>query len=271
MIKKTANIPEHELHAYVDNQLDAERIQAVEAWLRAHPEDAEKVAAWKSQNLAISEYFDKDEYNRITRNLDVRALSQQHQYAYFKAAASVLLLLFAGLLGWYSHDYLSTRQIQDNQVYSFVEPAIAAYKVYSVDVKHPVEVTADKEQHLVTWLSKRLGQPLSTPDLSSLGYQLVGGRLLAIDKGPAAQFMFEDKEGKRITLFISNNPAIQTTAFRFKQASGVNSFYWVDKNLSYALSGELPRDELLDISHLIYQQYDTIPVTPRPDRSLIKS
>ena len=50
--------------------------------------------------------------------------------------------------------------------------------VYSPDVRRPVEVTADQEDQLVKWLSKRLGTPVSPPKLGALGYELIGGRLL---------------------------------------------------------------------------------------------
>jgi hypothetical protein len=36
-------VTEDELHAFVDNELPAERRGDVEAWLAAHPEDAERV------------------------------------------------------------------------------------------------------------------------------------------------------------------------------------------------------------------------------------
>lgn len=41
--------------------------------------------------------------------------------------------------------------------------AAVAYAVYSPEKRHPVEVGADQEQHLVNWLSKRLGAILKAP------------------------------------------------------------------------------------------------------------
>ena len=53
-----------------------------------------------------------------------------------------------------------------------------AHAVYAPDMGRPVEVGGDNEKALVTWLTKRLGAPVSAPSLSALGYELVGGRLL---------------------------------------------------------------------------------------------
>ncbi len=78
--------------------------------------------------------------------------------------------------------------------------AAAAHLTFVVDARHPVEVTAAQEGHLVQWLSNRLGRPLRVPDLAGLGFHLIGGRLLPGSAGPAAQFMFDDDNGTRLTI-----------------------------------------------------------------------
>jgi len=77
--------------------------------------------------------------------------------------------------------------------------AIAAHRTYSVEVRHPVEVDAGQEAHIVQWLSKRLGHQLIVPDLTVAGFRLMGGRLLPAEDGPAAQFMYENGTGERLT------------------------------------------------------------------------
>ena len=37
-------ITEDELHAYIDSELPADRIAALEAWLASHPEDMAQIA-----------------------------------------------------------------------------------------------------------------------------------------------------------------------------------------------------------------------------------
>src|SRR5262249_45771313 len=133
--------------------------------------------------------------------------------------------------------------------------AAIAHVVYSPEVRHPVEVGADQEAHLVAWLSKRLGTPLKVPGLGSLGYTLVGGRLLPGERGPVAQFMYQDGKGQRLTLSVRANPdESRETAFRFAQASSIGVFYWLDYKLGYALSGEIEKGELLRVANAIYKQ-----------------
>jgi anti-sigma factor RsiW len=127
--------------------------------------------------------------------------------------------------------------------------------VYSPEVRHPVEVGADQETHLVNWLSKRLGAQLKVPHLGSIGYTLVGGRLLPGERGPVAQFMYQDGKGQRLTLYVRTNPDdTRETAFRFAQENKVGVFYWLDHKLGYALSGEVEKAELLRVATAVYRQ-----------------
>ena len=133
--------------------------------------------------------------------------------------------------------------------------AAVAHVVYTPEVRHPVEVGADQQAHLVQWLSKRLSTPLKVPHLAEAGFDLVGGRLLPGDQGPVAQFMYQDKQGRRLTLYVRSDPdEKRETAFRFAQEGKVGVFYWLDGRLAYALSGELPREQLLKVSEIAYQQ-----------------
>jgi anti-sigma factor RsiW len=134
-----------------------------------------------------------------------------------------------------------------------------AYAVFTPEVRHPVEVESAQQEHLAQWLSKRLGRPIRIVGLQDAGYALLGGRLLPGEDGTRAQFMYQSADGKRITLYLGAVAAASTldrqeTAFRFAQEGKVASFYWVDQGFGYALSGELPRPELMTLAQLVYQQ-----------------
>ena len=134
--------------------------------------------------------------------------------------------------------------------------AARAHVVYSPEVRHPVEVGAAEEAHLVQWLTKRLGANVRAPTLSALGWKLVGGRLLP-DRGlPAAQFMYEDGTGRRLTLYMRKETGLNNTAFQFAERDGFAAFYWVDRPLAYAIAGRLAREELMALANAIYGQLE---------------
>ena len=176
-------------------------------------------------------------------------------------AASVLLAFGAG---WIGHGQWSARapgvsQNARGNALAFAHDAAVAHAVYSPEKRHPVEVAATEQQHLVQWLSRRLDKPLKVPDLSAEGYSLVGGRLLPGASGARAQFMFEDAAGQRVTLYIGaladrSGTSSQESAFRFAAGDPVPSFYWVDQGFGYALAGKLPRETLLALAGAVYKQ-----------------
>jgi anti-sigma factor RsiW len=135
--------------------------------------------------------------------------------------------------------------------------AAQAHVVFASEVRHPVEVGAAEQEHLVKWLSKRLGTPLRTPVLTSEGYELLGGRLLSGPEGPVAQFMYQDAGGKRLTLYVTSRAMKEsTTAFRFAQEGPISVFYWIDADCGYALSGELGKGELARVATTVYRQLE---------------
>ena len=103
----------------------------------------------------------------------------------------------------------------------------------------------------------RLGTPLKAPQLGEQGFRLLGGRLLAGEGAPRAQFMYEDGQGRRVTLYIAAfqpGHAPAETAFRSVRDSPRESFYWVEGAFGYALSAELPPAELQALARAVYRQ-----------------
>jgi anti-sigma factor RsiW len=243
-------VTETELHAYGDGVLPAPRAAAVEAYLAEHPEDAARVAAYREQTAALHREYDPVLDEPVPQRLAVPRRAGLRPLARV-AAVGAWFALGAGV-GWQLHSYTVERQTETS---TWARRAAIAHVVYSPEVRHPVEVGAEQEAHLVAWLSKRLGAPVKAPHLGSLGYQLVGGRLLPGDRGPVAQFMYQDGRGQRLTLYVRVNPDdSRETAFRFAQERGVGVFYWLDRKLGYALSGEVEKAELLRVATAVYRQ-----------------
>jgi anti-sigma factor RsiW len=180
---------------------------------------------------------------------------------YAMAAGWIAVGVAAGLLaGWQMHAFRSKAAPAQADVPGFVKRAALAHAVYSPEIRHPVEVGADQEQHLVAWLSKRLGAPLRAPKLEEVGYSLVGGRLLPGESGggpsPVAQFMYQCKQGTRVTLYVRTDAiGNRETAFRFAAEGNVKVFYWIDHKLGYAISSaDIAKDDLLKVANAVYQQ-----------------
>ena len=244
-----------ELHALVDGQLSAPRAEQVRAWLARHPDEAAKVHEWKAQKEALHAAFDSLLEQPVPEDLR-RATMHPAWWGTLlpKVAASLIWLSVGATIGFFARGSAPQAGMADLSA-SLPHQAAIAHIVYSPEVRHPVEVGADQESHLVLWLSKRLGSAIVIPKLGAQGFFLVGGRLLPGNKGPAAQIMYQDKAGTRLTLYVLQEIGNSETAFRFANEGKVSVFYWLDGPFGYALSGELPREQLLAIAETSYRQF----------------
>ncbi len=245
-------LTESDLQAYTDGQLDPLRLAEVEAWLADHQGDAERVASYRQQNAVLHALFDPVLNEPIPHRLVKTERRRWSMTLPLRYAAVAAWLAIGGTLGWLLHD---AQEVRSGAGMSLVRQAVIAHAVYTPEVRHPVEVGADQEAHLTAWLSKRLGTPVKVPHLGTLGYELVGGRLLPGSSGPAAQFMYQDARGQRLTLYVrGDNGGNQETAFRYVREDNIGVFYWIDGPFGYALSGDLEKSELLRVAQMVYQQ-----------------
>jgi anti-sigma factor RsiW len=246
---------EAELQAWVDGCLAPARRAEVDFYLAARPEEADRLKAYRRQNQELRALF-----NPVLEEPLPYAHTRppRRVWPWARIAAGAAIAVGAGLLGgaagWTLRGAAPT-VASATAADALPRMAAVAHAVYVPEVRHPVEVAADQQQHLVAWLSKRLGTQLKPPQLGALGYELVGGRLLPGDGGPVAQFMYADASGQRLTLYVSSGQKEKReTGFRFAQEGTVSVFYWIDGSFGYALSGGISRADLGRIAHTVYDQ-----------------
>ena len=248
-----------ELMAFVDGVLDADRAQMIEQQAQHDGELAATLAVMRAQQQALRASLDPVLDEPIPARL--LRIHPPARFSRARIAAALAWMTLGVIIGsQLSGLSLSTgqsvlaRRHAAHDLPRFVHQAVVAYGVFAPEVHHPVELGSADAQALNTWLSKRLQRQMQAPDLTQLGFSLVGGRLLPGETNkPAAQFMYEDRQGQRITMYLRGmaEPTAET-AFRFVEQGPVNTFYWVEGDWGYALSGELSRKQLLQIAQTIH-------------------
>ncbi len=248
------SIDDAALQAYADGRLAPDARAGIERWIAEHPEEAERLAGYRQISDELHRLYDPVLEETVPRRL-LQGGAGSRRAGWARAAGWVGLGIALGAVaGWQAHapklDRVAAHSVP------LAHRAALAHATYSPEVRHPVEVGADQEAHLVAWLSKRVGVPLRAPKLEALDFSLVGGRLLPGDPGPVAHFMYQASNGRRITLYVAPPPAGNVeTAFRYVQEGKVNVFYWADRRLGYALSStDVERSELLKLADIVYKQ-----------------
>jgi anti-sigma factor RsiW len=260
MTTRDSPVGEDELHAYVDGELPADRREAVAAWLADHPEQEAMVAAWQAQAESVRARYGAVADEPIPEQLKLEQLIRRDRLGARAggrawaalAAATLVAFVGGGAAGWMAHGASAAAPTGYD---AFTAEALDAYKLYVVEVRHPVEVPGSERAHMTQWLSKRLGYRQRIPDLQSMGLKLVGGRLLPGPTGAAAFYMYEGPSGERFTIYCAKAGAPET-ALRYKRGNRYAAFYWVDDKVAYVVSGPAERDRLEKVSKTIYDQVD---------------
>jgi len=254
------------LSAWVDGELDGqhEQRERVEAWLREHPQDAERVRQWSADRQALREGLAPMLDEPVPRRFAalVRADEPASTRHWRRAAMAAGLLLTGGVIGallgrhWPAGDAAGPQAAASAGANGsgWVQRAAYAHSVYVPEPRHAVEVKA-QEEHLARWLTRRIDVPVKLFDLRDQGFALVGGRLLPDGPGKSAQLMYQDAQGIRITVYLRKPDQATEAAFRYEQQGDVGLFYWVEAGAGYALVGALPKEQLLALAQEIYRQH----------------
>ena len=231
------------LMAYIDNELDPAVRAAVEADAAAMIE----IAALQRQADAIRTLFAPAAAEPVPARLDPHRLAlvrnRQRVQAVGRAAMIVAVLGVGIAAGWMLRPSGEAPALYDR----LIANAVSAHTVYVAEQRHAVEVSGSESEHLSNWLSNRLASKLAMPDLSAEGLSFLGGRLLPAPEvagGRAAQLMYEDAAGERLTLYITpsngvGGPALDTVRFGVDTA-----VYWADDIFTCTLVGPQPPEAM---------------------------
>ena len=258
-------IDEGELHALVDGELDPARQAEVEAWLSENPEAAGRVAGYRAQNAGMHALFD-GVLNEDLPPVIIAALAGRRQWLPRGAAiaAGFALLLSGAVAGWVVRGELPTTTDETTQIAATTPPIDTQVLMDRATQAHLVSsdedlrlAPTDGGDDIGNYISTRMGQRVRVPQLTSLGYRLVGSRVLPDPDGPAAQFVFEEADGARVTLYVRSEAA-SGVDITYALADDLSMFYWNDSKHSYALVRELEdetgRDALQSAAKAVYRQ-----------------
>ena len=232
-------VSDSELNALVDDELEPARQAEIEAWLADNLETAQRVARYRAQSAGLHALYDdilNEELPASTAALlDVRRAGV---LAWAAMAAAIALFVVGAAGGWLVRgdgvpdtgaqiaSALTTSPINtspiDTQV--LMQRASMAHVVSRQDELRTPAVGGSAA--MGDYIADRMGKQVCVPSLESFGYDMVGGRVLPDTDGLAAQFVFADEQGRKVSLYV-----------RSEQADGVD--------ITYALA-DGPVDVLLE-------------------------
>jgi len=243
-------IGEDDLQAYQDRRLPLERAAMVEAYLAAHPEVAQRMQQYAGLEVQLAAALTAKLEEPIPSRLRIAAVAGRRRRRLATAlgrVAAALLLVAAGAAG----ERYTEFRFRPEPLGAATANAVAAFHTFTVEVRHPVEVRAEDGPNLAQWLSSRLDRPVTPPDLSPEGFRLMGGRLLPTAGVPAAQLMYDDDHGTRLTVYVQPM-GIDGEEFRLTRQGGVRTVYWAERRLALAVTGRTSDAILMAVARRVH-------------------
>lgn len=241
------------LMAYLDNQLDPSARQNVEA----DPAAMAELAALQRQADAIRTLYAPAGAEPVPTRLDPHRLAlnaQRRRWHSVAQAAMIVAVLGLGIaVGWLLRPGAEATEPYDR----LIADAVSAHTVYVAENRHAVEVASAEAEHLSSWLSNRLDTNLTMPDLSVQGLTFLGGRLLpapAIPGGRAAQLMYEDDAGQRLTLYITPSTGVGGPAYENVSFGPDQVMYWANTVFTCTVVGGKTPEQLQAIANAVFAQ-----------------
>ena len=255
-------VGDDDLEAAVDGRLAPERRGLVEAYMMAHPEARLRHEAVTADGAALRAALQSKLEEPVPARLRIgriAAVRRHRKNSALLRVAAALALFGVGLgSGWTIRGSASSGP--DDLAFK----AASAWRTFTVEKRHPVEVAAEDGEHLTTWLSNRLDRRIMPPDLTSDGLHLIGGRVLPNGAGkPAALLMYDDDRGTRLTVYIQDG----STAGRDLLSSdddGVPTVLRSERGLTFAVSARTDRANLIRVAQTVSRQLEAEPAEVRP-------
>jgi anti-sigma factor RsiW len=162
------------------------------------------------------------------------------------AASLVLTLVLGGAGGWMIRGSRGPTEIGRLEM-----EATSAYRVFANDPARAIELSSDNRAEMVAWMTQKLGQKVSVPDLSGSGYHLMGGRMLSAMYGPAAMLIYQDGSANRITVYVQPMTVGKPAPMRQIEARSVDGYAWIEHQVGYTVLSEGDHDRLHSLANKV--------------------
>lgn len=265
---------EEDLQAYIDGRLDVRRRDFIEDYLIRHPDEAARVSASRSQNLALHEAFDhildqplppamEELVAKLEESREPPAPTPERGLLFGGALAVGIVLSVTS--GWFANEWASpTRSVES--LGAFTQRAFEAHAQLS-DEMTPAATKKDggNGHALVQWMTQRTTRPFqSAPDLRQFGLTLTGGRVFLRRDLPVAQLIYESADDK-LSLYVgTSHEETAQSAITFMRKKDLSMFYWKQDNLEFSVVGKMGKEDLLTIANAIHDQLGAASEMPSP-------
>jgi anti-sigma factor RsiW len=227
------------LNAYVDGELDPAHALEFEQRLAADPALAAAHARLVALRGAIAARVPREQASpQLRRRVAALARPQRASPGWRALAASVAVAFVAGSALTYAvRDFGAGAPGE-------LPPVLVASHLRALMASQPFDVASSDRHTVKPWFNGKIPESPRVVDLSSQGFELVGGRIDVIDLVPVPTLVYKRR------LHVISLTALPTKlgASPPRTIDGYNIVDWTDGNLTYWAVSDLAAPELEDFA-----------------------
>ena len=219
------------------------------------------MARYRSQNAGLHALYDDILHEELPPKIAAALETRRSGVPPWAAMAAAIALFVVGAAGgWMVRgETETTQQLASAPPIDTQELMVRASMAHVVSHEDELRSASNGGTAAVgDYLADRMGKPVKVPSLDSFGYRLVGSRVLPDTNGPAAQFVFSDESGRKVSLYVRGEEA-DGVNISYALADDLSMFYWNDSDRSYAMvtrvDDEQGREALLTAAKAVYGQF----------------
>ncbi len=163
-------------------------------------------------------------------------------FRWVPAAAALIVMAVIGAL-------LAVNRLGSSHE-QLIASAVLAGHIRSLQPGHLIDVPSSDRHTVKPWFQGKLDFSPPVPDLSALGWTLVGGRLDYADGRPVAVLVYQ-RRLHNINVFLWPNHGSADDAIREENAQGYQILHWNGAETTYWVVSDLNKVELLDLARAL--------------------
>jgi anti-sigma factor RsiW len=237
-----------QIDAYLDGELNAEAMHALDAHLRTCPACAADVLARVQLKRAV-----KTAGSRFTPSADFRSKIQKQiatkprrswNFGWTLATATLALLLLAGAIT----TYIGRQNLHQQQVYS----ELADLHVATLGSPNPVDVVSSDRHTVKPWFQGKIPFTFNLPELQSSEFTLIGGRVAYLGQTSGAHLIYQIRK-HQISVFMFPESAGDSlgNSSRVERRQTFNAETWTQEGLRYVVFGDAAPEDIQKLSALL--------------------
>jgi anti-sigma factor RsiW len=201
-------------------------------------------------------YFEPsaDFANRIASTIRIQAKHDARQQSswfdwfrmsslsWVSAAAALVIVIALGTLLVVNNMRSSHEQL--------IASAVLTGHIRSLQAGHLMDVPSSDRHTVKPWFQGKLDFAPPVPDLSELGWVLIGGRLDYID-GRAVAAVIYQRRMHNINVFVWPHQGTADDKIQQEDSQGYQILHWNGADMTYWVVSDLNKDELLDFARAL--------------------